>query len=111
MEIKITQFKHSDLVTLKGRVDSSTAPKLGEALNGIIEQGRYRIILDMSGLEFISSAGLRVLINVQKTCKRYNRGEVVMAAVTPNVYSSLDLAGFTVLFKIFDDLLLAVGNF
>jgi anti-sigma B factor antagonist len=111
MEIKITQFKHSDLVKIKGRVDSSTAPKLGEALNSIIEQGRFRIILDMSELDFVSSAGLRVLINAQKTCKRYNRGEVVMAGVTSNVYQSLDLAGFTALFKIFDDLLLAVGNF
>jgi anti-sigma B factor antagonist len=59
----------------------------------------------------MSSAGLRVLINAQKTCRRYNRGEVVLAAIPANIHSALDLAGFIPLFKIFDDTLTGVGNF
>jgi anti-sigma B factor antagonist len=65
----------------------------------------------MESLDFISSAGLRVMINTQKSCKRYNRGEVVLAVVPSNIYSALDLAGFTTLFRIYDDVLTAVGNF
>ncbi len=111
MEINTTRFKHSDLVKVDGRIDSATAPKLADALNAIIEEGRYKIVIDMSEVDFISSAGLRVLVNSQKTCRRYNRGEIVLTNVPTNIYSALDLAGFTTLFKIFDDTLTAVGSF
>ncbi len=110
MEISITPYKHSDLVTAKGRVDSYTAPQLSESFNGITDAGRYKIAFDMSGLDFLSSAGLRVLINTQKTCKRYNRGELVLVNIPENIYAALDLAGFIPLFKIFDDVLTAVGS-
>jgi anti-sigma B factor antagonist len=65
----------------------------------------------MSELDFLSSAGLRVLINTQKTCKRYNRGELVLVKIPENIYAALDLAGFIPLFKIFDDVLTAIGSF
>jgi anti-sigma B factor antagonist len=111
METKVISYKHCDMVKTTGRVDSATAPQFAEALQSITDQGRFRIILDFSELDFISSAGLRVLINTQKTCKRYNRGEVVLAKVPANIYAALDLSGFTSLFQIFDDVLNAVGNF
>lgn len=111
MEITNTQYKHCDLIKITGRVDSSTAPKLAETFTSIMDDGRYRIVLDMSGLEFLSSAGLRALINAQKTCKRYNRGEVVLANVPANIYAALDLAGFTRLLKIYPDVVAAIGNF
>lgn len=111
MEITHTQFKHCDVVKVSGRVDSSTAPLFSEALMKITEVGRFRIVTDMSGLDFISSAGLRALISTQKTCKRYNRGEIVLAGVPSNIAATLDLAGFTPLFKIFADATSAVGNF
>jgi len=111
MQIETIKYKHSDLIKLQGRLDSASAPKLAEVINAITGDGRYKIILDMGELSFISSAGLRVLINAQKTCKRYNRGEVVLANVPENILSALDLAGFTVLFKIFEDTVAAVGNF
>jgi anti-sigma B factor antagonist len=111
METKVTSYKHCDMVKANGRIDSATAPKFAEAMQNITDQGRFKIILDFSELDFISSAGLRVLINTQKTCKRYNRGEVVLAKVPANIYAALDLSGFTSLFQIFDDVLSAVGNF
>ena len=111
MEISSTQFKHCDHVKIVGRVDSSTAPQMAEALNAIMDAGRYKIIIDFSGVEFISSAGLRVLVNAQKTCRRYNRGEVVLAKIPQNIYAALDLAGFTTLFQIFDEVVTAVGYF
>ncbi len=111
MEISSTQFKHCDHVKISGRVDSSTAPQMADALNAIMDAGRYKIIIDFSGVEFISSAGLRVLVNAQKTCRRYNRGEVVLAKIPQNIYAALDLAGFTTLFQIFDEVITAVGYF
>ena len=79
-------------------------------MESITEAGRYKIVFDMSELEYMSSAGLRVLISTQKTCKRYNRGEVVLARVPQRIYDALDLAGFVPLFKFFDDVTAAVGN-
>ena len=110
MEVTSKQFKHCDLVAVKGRVDSATAPKLGEALDAIAAEGRYKIVIDMAALEYMSSAGFRALIASQRNCKRYNRGEVVIANVPANINSALELAGFTTLFRIFPDVTSAVGN-
>ncbi|MDR3572676.1 MAG: STAS domain-containing protein [Anaerolineaceae bacterium] len=111
METTSTQYKHCDLIKIQGRIDSATAPQLTQAINTSLDSGRYKLVLDFGEVEFISSAGLRVLINAQKTCRHYNRGEVVLACVPANIFSALDIAGFTNLFKIFDDILSAVGNF
>ena len=111
MEITTQQYKHCDLVKAKGRIDSYTAPQLAETFNKVTNVGRYKIAFDMSELDFLSSAGLRVLINTQKECKRYNRGELVLVNIPENIYAALDLAGFIPLFKIFNDVLTAVGSF
>jgi len=109
MEIATTQYKHCDMVKPNGRVDSSTAPQLAKALDEITDAGRFKIILDLEQVDFMSSAGLRVLISTQKTCKRNNRGEVALAAVPKRIHDALDLAGFIPLFKFFDNALDAVG--
>ena len=111
MEIVTKQFKHCDLICVKGRIDSYTAPKMGEAIEAINKEGRYKIVLDLSGLEFMSSAGFRTMLMGQRTCKRYNRGEIVLASLPKRTQEALDLTGFTTLFKIFDDQVAAVGNF
>jgi anti-sigma B factor antagonist len=111
MEISTQSYKHCDLLKIKGRIDSSTAPQLEQAIQALTDQSRYRLILDMQGLEFMSSAGLRVIVNAQKNCKRYNRGEVVLLQVPGNIKSALELSGFTTLFRFFEDSLSAVGNF
>ena len=111
MEITTKQFKHCDLVKATGRIDSQTAPQLAETLDVINEAARFNIVFDMSDVDFISSAGLRVMINVQKTCKRLNRGEMVLACVPQRIYEALDLAGFVPLFNLFDEVVEAVGSF
>lgn len=111
MEVSTIQYKHCDVIKVKGRVDSSTASQLSEALEVVTNDGRFKIVLDMSEVEYMSSAGLRVLIGTQKLCKRYNRGEVVLAQVPKRIYDALELAGFVPLFRFFDDLLTAVGSF
>lgn len=111
MEITTKEFKHCDMIMVKGRVDSATAPQFSQALESITETGRFKIVVDMSGLEYMSSAGFRALLATQRACKRYNRGEVVLASVPERIREALELAGFTELFKTFDDPLAAVGNF
>lgn len=111
MEITVQEFKHCDMITVKGRVDSSTAPQLAQALESANDGGKYKLVVNMADLEYMSSAGFRALLAAQRNSKRYNRGEVVLAAVPDRIREALELAGFTELFKTFDDSLLAVGHF
>jgi len=111
MEITVQEFKHCDLITVKGRVDSATAPQLAQALETANENGKYKLVMDMAGLEYMSSAGFRALLAAQRNCKKYNRGEVVLSNVPNRIREALELAGFTELFKTFDDNLTAVGHF
>ena len=111
MDVSTTPYKRCDLVKASGRVDSSTAPQLEEAFKSITDTGRFKIALDMSDVTFMSSKGWWVLIDTQKTCKRYKRGELVLVNVRNEIRGSLDLVGMGSYFKIFTDVTTAVGSF
>jgi len=111
MEITTQEYKHCDLIKVKGRIDSATAPEFSKALEKATEAGHFKIAVDMSELEYMSSAGFRALLATQRNCKRYNRGELVLVTVPDRIREALELAGFTELFKTFDDSIAAVGSF
>jgi anti-anti-sigma factor len=111
MEITTQRFKHCDLLIVQGKVDSYTAPDLTKAIEALNVENRYKIVLDFGKLEYMSSAGFRALLLGQRNCKRYNRGEIVLASVPKRIMDALELTGFTPLFKIFNDITSAVGNF
>jgi anti-sigma B factor antagonist len=103
MEITTKEFQYIELITIKGRVDSVVASQLSEALEAAHHRGKYKIVIDMSQLEYMSSAGFRALGDAQRNGKRHNRGEVVLAHVPDNIGEALELVGFTEYFKIFTD--------
>lgn len=111
MEIRITHLKRCDLIELQGRFDSSTAPDLERALRASMDAGNYRLVLDMSGVEFFGSAAIRALIMAYKECRRWNRGDVRLARVPERIRHVLDLAGIWPLMVTFEDPVLAVGSF
>jgi len=111
MKYTTQQFKHCDLVKVSGRIDSLTVQELEAVFNGLLEAGHFNLVCDLSEVEFVSSAGLRLLINVQKSCRKLDRGELVLAQVGERVFGALDLAGFVPLFRMEDDVLQAVGSF
>ena len=111
MEITTKQYKHCDLLAVDGKVDSYTAPDLNKAIEEVNAKGQFKLVLDLSKLEYMSSAGFRALLIGQRNCKRYNRGEIVLAAVPRKILDALELTGFTPLFRIFDDVIAAVGSF
>jgi anti-sigma B factor antagonist len=111
MEVTVTNFKRCDVIKAEGRVDSYTSPDLENAFNEITEAGRFKIVFDMSEVNFVSSKGWWVLIDNQKKCRRYKRGEVILANIHKDIRDSLNLVGLSNYFKIFDDLTAAVGSF
>ncbi len=111
MEIAKTEHKSCDVYKVTGRIDSLTAPRLAEALAGSTNGGRFNLVLDLSSVDFVSSAGLRVMINVQKTCKHGGHGELVFSGVTKRVLDTLEIAGFVPLFKFFNNAEASVAGF
>jgi len=111
MEIKKTNMKRCVLLEVNGKIDSNTAPQLTEQIKSVTDEGNYHLVLDFTNLEFISSAGLWVLNNARKTCKRYNRGELVLCGLSPKIRSALDLAGFLPYYPVYKDAAEAVGSF
>ena len=111
MEITTKQYKHCDLLSIQGKVDSYTAPDLIKAIESINDNAQFKIVIDLGKLEYMSSAGFRALLIGQRNCKRYNRGEIVLARVPKKILDALELTGFTPLFRIFDDVTAAVGGF
>ncbi len=111
MEVSVTSVKDCDLVAVNGRIDSYTAPQLMESLNQITNQNIFKIILDLANVNYVSSAGLRVFIDIQKICKKDSRGEVLLANIPNRVYETLELAGFVPLFKFFDNVTAAIAAF
>lgn len=105
------QYKRVDLVEIDGRIDSSTAPQLDQALQKIIQDGRYRIVVDMSETDFMSSAGLRALLSALKQVRRFNRGDVRLANMPDKIKKAFDLAGLLEVFKVYDSSVDAVGSF
>ena len=103
MEITTKEFQQIELITIKGRVDSVVASQLAEALAAAHHRGKYKIVIDMSQLEYMSSAGFRALGDAQRNGRRSNRGEVVLAQVPENIREALDLVGFTEYFQIINN--------
>lgn len=112
MEIETKKLRRCDVVVVTGRIDTSTVTSLTEALAAIKDAGRYKIVLNIRDVTFISSAGLGEMVDTQNTCKNpLHLGELVLAEVPQRIKEALDLAGLTPLFKIFDSEVEAVGSF
>ena len=116
MDISHRRLNRVDVVTVAGRLTAAEAPELQERINQLFNEGRYRILLDFAGLEYISSPGLRVLIEARKRAREwkltdFDRGDVRSVNLPPRIKEVFDLTGFTSLFHIYDDLVEAVGSF
>jgi len=83
----------SDLkIILEGRLDTTTAPQLEAELNGALN-GVTALKFDLEKLDYISSAGLRVLLSSQKTMNK--QGTMVISGVSPEVKEIFDVTGFS----------------
>ena len=82
-----------------GRVDSVSSGELEKLVLSRIDGGETRLVLDLAGVEYISSAGLRVLLIAAKRLKE-PPAAVVLCGLGPGVRSVLELAGFLPLFAV-----------
>ena len=79
-------------IALQGRLDTTTSPELEKELSGLLE-GITGLNFDFSDLDYISSAGLRILLSAQKTMMR--QGNMTVKNVKPEIMDIFEVTGFT----------------
>jgi anti-sigma B factor antagonist len=110
MEIKDRQVNDVTILSLEGSIDAMTAPKITEHIHGLVAKGHIKLVADFSGVDYTSSAGLRVLLGAIKET-RAQSGDIRLMGVQPDVLKVLNLSGFTNILKMFDDLDSALASY
>ena len=112
MEFTTKRLERVDLVKVKGRIDHQSAPALEKAMHAIVNEGRHNLVVDLSEVSYISSAGLKVLQSTAKMVRGgLTPGDVRLVGVKPTIKEIFDTIGFTALFKMYNDDVDAVGSF
>lgn len=109
--MNITDERRGDVLVVRpeGRIDTNTSDDLDRALAGRIDGGARRLVIDMGGTDYISSAGLRVLLLAAKKLKGVS-GQLVLGGMNPSVRQIFELAGFVAIFAIEPDVDRAVAR-
>ena len=92
MEIKAIDEGKPYVFALEGRLDTNTSPQLEEYAGKLYEKSINDIVVDMSKCEFVSSAGLRVIVAMQKHAAA--GGSLVFRGVVPEVMEVFEMTGF-----------------
>lgn len=91
MNINIERENGKVLMKIEGRIDTTTAPELEKAINGEGDELKD-LVLDFNGVDYISSAGLRVLLTAQK--KMNAQGSMELRSVSEAVMDVFEMTGF-----------------
>ena len=117
MELTHRRLPTVDVLELSGRMMAGEAAQLRERIEQLFSEGRSRVLLDLSKLEYISSGGLRVLVEARKRAREQKAsrsspaGDVRILHLPPEIKRVFDMTGVTTLFHVHDDLVEAVGSF
>ncbi|MCB9454986.1 MAG: STAS domain-containing protein [Anaerolineaceae bacterium] len=109
LDINVSIEQQITLVEVSGRIDSMNAHQLGESLSGEIDNGHIHLVLDLSKVDYMSSAGLREIVSALK--KVQGQGDVRLAQPSPRVREVLEMAGLDSIFRIFATQAEALGSY
>ena len=101
MEISVRKEKNVSVVSVTGRMDAVTAPEFEKNLSELMSKGEKKFLVNLAGLEYISSAGLRSILVIAKQSKA-GQGEVIFSGLRGPVEEVFKISGFHSIFKIFD---------
>lgn len=90
------------ILHIEGRLDASTSNDLNTKALGIIEAGKTKLIFDFKAMDYLSSAGMRVLLGVSKKIKSVN-GKFIVCSLTKEVLEIIKIAGFQQILHITDN--------
>ena len=101
MEITINMEDKAAVVSAHGRITATTAPEFEKGLAAPLDKGQRILIVDMSGVGYISSAGLRIILQTAKKLKA-QQGDLLLASLQSTVKEIFEMSGFLSIFKTFD---------
>jgi anti-anti-sigma factor len=101
MDIGVEKRGTVDRFSLRGKLDGVTANLLEQKLMAAIEAGGRQLLLNCAELDYVSSAGLRVLLMAAKKL-RLGNGRIVLSSLKPHIREVFDIAGFSTIFPIHD---------
>lgn len=110
IDINVSSVDNATLVEVSGRVDSMNANEMGEALFAQIDDGNIHIVLDLAGVEYMSSAGLREIVSALKKVKR-SSGDLRVAQPSDRVLEIFEMSGLDTILQIFATQVEAVGSY
>jgi len=102
MNVDILTAADYTLVSVDGRVDTTNATEFEKSMLGVVDGGVTKMVLDCSGLIYISSSGLRVFLIVQKKMTTL-KGKFVLCSLRPEIKEIFDISGFSSIFSIYAD--------
>ena len=109
--MEITKRKEKDvaIVAVSGRIDAITAPDFEKSLDELITAGDRVILIDLTALGYISSAGLRSILSSAKKLKALS-GEILFTGLQGPVEEVFQISGFKSIFKIYPSEAEALGS-
>ena len=110
MEITTRDANDVKVVQIEGELDTGSSPEAQQQLDQLREQGAKKILLEMTKLDFISSAGLRVLLATAQELK-LDGGDLRVCGLNESVKEVFDISGFSNLLMVLDDETKALEGF
>lgn len=110
MKTEVQQENTSTIVNVTGSVDALTAAELSKVLTAQITKGHANLVVDLTGVEFMSSAGLRTLLGAVKEA-RSSGGDLRITSTNPGIDKVLKMSGFHTIAKVFPSQAEAVSSF
>jgi anti-sigma B factor antagonist len=99
-----------EAISLEGRMDAYNSKEVYKFVNNVIAEGSIFLVINMAGVNYLSSSGLRVMLSSLKKLNKLG-GDLKLSTLQPYVLEVFEIAGFTQLFEIFDNEEEAVSSF
>ncbi len=100
LRIQLEEIENRVIVRIDGRIDAASSPILERKINSLIDESHTHLILDFSRVDYLSSAGMRVLLSGLKKLKP-KKGDLILFGVIDEVEEVIKMAGFDKILRIF----------
>lgn len=110
MKTEVQHENNSTIITVTGSLDALTASELSQVLTSQITEGHTNLVVDLIGVEFMSSAGLRTLLGAVKESRSHG-GDLRITSTNPGIDKVLKMSGFHNIAKVFKSSADAVASF
>lgn len=100
METQVEEKGDVVVMRVTGRLDAASSPQLEKQINSIIDAGHFKLVLNLTGVDYLSSAGMRLMLSVSKRLKNLE-GKVVVCHLNDEVLEVIKMAGFTQVLEIY----------